>query len=185
MEIHAHSRGVLRPDPEWDPVLAIFYYLHNDWPCLEKPHGNTITGVLAINLTNGNNQNSPVKQATVKKSPLKSPENLGSPRKQRTPVKMTPRSPGKNASQGHLTNLIGQFLDDSGAKVDSDPRPFLEHCGLSDVIEVRKKNRRAPVAHVERKLSPEIFTLLIFVHSIFVVIYNVLFAVSKGCEYSL
>ena len=136
VEVHARSRGVLRPDPEWDPVLAVFYYLHNDWSCPEKVHGNTITGVLAVDLASCRGQTSPIKQATVKKSPLKSPANRGSPRKQHTPTKTVPRSPGKNAQRGHLTNLVGQFLDDSGAEVDDDPRSYLEHCGLSDTIQV-------------------------------------------------
>ncbi len=32
VELHAHTRGSLKPDPELDPVLAIFYFIHNDWP---------------------------------------------------------------------------------------------------------------------------------------------------------
>ena len=25
------TRAALRPDPEYDPVLAVFYHVHNDW----------------------------------------------------------------------------------------------------------------------------------------------------------
>jgi hypothetical protein len=32
MELHVHTRGKLRPDPDLDPVCAIFYALHSDIP---------------------------------------------------------------------------------------------------------------------------------------------------------
>ena len=51
VEVHVRSRGSLRPDPEFDPVLALFYYIHNDWP-LEDGGDNTRLGVLAIDIDN-------------------------------------------------------------------------------------------------------------------------------------
>ena len=47
VELHMHSRGSLRPDPEFDPVLAIFYYIHNDWPAAGGG-GNSHLGVIAM-----------------------------------------------------------------------------------------------------------------------------------------
>lgn len=32
-ELHVQTRGTKQPDPSHDAVLAVFYYIHNDWPC--------------------------------------------------------------------------------------------------------------------------------------------------------
>ena len=32
MELHFHTRGDLKPDPEYDPIRAIFYVVVNDVP---------------------------------------------------------------------------------------------------------------------------------------------------------
>ena len=70
VEIHVRTRGKLRPDPSLDPVLAIFYHVHNDWPLNsdDKNGGgrsdhsleNTRTGVIAIDLDRHRLKNLPV-----------------------------------------------------------------------------------------------------------------------------
>ena len=52
VELHVHTRASLKPDPEVDPILAVFYFIHRDWP---HPDGggaraNSRLGVLAIDL---------------------------------------------------------------------------------------------------------------------------------------
>lgn len=49
VELHIRTRSSLHPDPELDPVLAVFYYLHNDWP---TPSGdeNSQLGIIAIDI---------------------------------------------------------------------------------------------------------------------------------------
>ena len=57
VEVHAASRGDLRPDPEVDPVEAIFYSIFNDIP----PEKGTRreTGVLIVDAESANqNQDS-------------------------------------------------------------------------------------------------------------------------------
>lgn len=53
VELHVHTRGSLRPDPEIDPVLAIFYFIHCDWPRPDGASGpNSRLGVIAIDIDN-------------------------------------------------------------------------------------------------------------------------------------
>lgn len=53
VEVHVHTRGSLKPDPELDPVLAIFYFIHHDWPRPDGAAGpNTRLGVIAIDIHN-------------------------------------------------------------------------------------------------------------------------------------
>ncbi len=47
LELHARNRGSLKPDPEFDPVLAVFYYVHNDWSG-EDGESNCQLGVIAV-----------------------------------------------------------------------------------------------------------------------------------------
>lgn len=38
MELHVHTRGDLRPDPEYDEIKAIFFNIANDVPVIsDKP----------------------------------------------------------------------------------------------------------------------------------------------------
>lgn len=83
MELHVRTRASLRPDPEFDPILALFYYIHNDWPLPSSGMGggrgedNTRLGIIAIDVDNcgfGTSRNSsPMKTEAVKgeKSPTK------------------------------------------------------------------------------------------------------------------
>ncbi len=54
VEVHAHTRGCLKPDPEFDPILAVFYYVHNDWPSEDGSDRNTRLGLIAIDIHNSN-----------------------------------------------------------------------------------------------------------------------------------
>ena len=54
VEVHVRTRGNLKPDPEMDPILAIFYFIHNDWPSSNSAHpfkDNTRLGIIAVNIT--------------------------------------------------------------------------------------------------------------------------------------
>ena len=66
IEVHTRTRGYLRPDPDMDPILAIFYFIHNDWPlqhhdCL--PESNTRLGVIAIDIKDQTFPTSPLKRS--------------------------------------------------------------------------------------------------------------------------
>ena len=53
LELHTHTRGNLRPDPEFDPILAVCYYVHHDWPRADGAAGpNSQLGVIAIDIDN-------------------------------------------------------------------------------------------------------------------------------------
>ena len=117
IEIHVHTRGKLRPDPSLDPVLAIFYCVHNDWP-LPDNSVNTQCGVLAIDLINyplktipkasplrnrsPPNQNwSPAKGSPVKGTPIKGSLTKMSPAKVKSPIAdVAPSLTSNRASNG-------------------------------------------------------------------------------------
>ena len=88
VELHTRTRRSLRPDPECDPVLAIFYYVHHD-----RPHSGTawgqkqeIQGVIAIDIVNAGFQAIDIsRQKNGKALPRKQP--IRSPRKSVTPMK--------------------------------------------------------------------------------------------------
>ncbi|CAM1296166.1 REV3L (predicted) [Pycnogonum litorale] len=46
LEIHIETRGDLRPDPEFDAVLAIFYKIHQDVPA--RPNGEESCGIIVL-----------------------------------------------------------------------------------------------------------------------------------------
>ena len=52
MEVHAHTRGRLKPDPEFDPVLVVSYFVHHDWPREGYSERNSRLGVVAIDIHN-------------------------------------------------------------------------------------------------------------------------------------
>ena len=56
------TRGALRPDPDMDPILALFYFIHNDWPSQDHTHvqgTNTRLGVIVVDEPQG-----PLKETT-------------------------------------------------------------------------------------------------------------------------
>lgn len=56
-ELHVQTRGSKQPDPSSDAVLAVFYYIHNDWPLSgsvqdstrNHENSNVEVGVIALN----------------------------------------------------------------------------------------------------------------------------------------
>ncbi len=46
LEMHMRTRGDLRPDPEFDPICAAFYYITNDVP--DGDIDKTYTGVIIL-----------------------------------------------------------------------------------------------------------------------------------------
>ena len=55
--MHVHTRGSKQPDPSCDAVLAVFYFIHNDWPlpgnvqdsASGPENSNVEVGVIALN----------------------------------------------------------------------------------------------------------------------------------------
>lgn len=129
VEIHIRSRHGLKPDPEWDPVLVVFYHIHNDWST-DGWHSDSKVGVIAIDLNSGSVD---IASPAKRKSPNPSTPVKQSPNKH-TPVKQSPlkvQSPAKRL----LGQSSGQCGDDIVAD-DDVTRPYLNHCGLSPNIEV-------------------------------------------------
>lgn len=48
MELHARTRRDLEPDPEFDPICALFYCFTSDGS-LPDTDGNQLTGTIVIN----------------------------------------------------------------------------------------------------------------------------------------
>ena len=104
VELHVKTRGSLRPDPEWDPVLAIFYYIHHDYPQSNPAGGHpriSILGVIAIDIENSDFQTVHYsRQAKGKPSPRKQP--IKSPNKsprQQLPITSPAKSPRKQTTK--------------------------------------------------------------------------------------
>lgn len=122
VELHVHTRTSLKPDPEVDPILAVFYFIHHDWP---HPHGggaraNSRLGVVAIDLDSTN-------IATISgRGPNKATPNKGDVA---TPIK---------ASQASF-KLSHELSDCHVAFVQTAPSAgagYLSGCGLSSEVEV-------------------------------------------------
>ena len=166
VELHTRTRGSLRPDPECDPVLAVFYYLHNDWP-LADPGGreNSHLGVIAIDVENCNfkpvhssKQTAVGGGGTPRKSPTQSPRKqpmkspAPSPRKQpmkspakspqRQPIVSPTKSPAKASadSSAKMATGAGESAGDGGQgsrPLDSAlVQGYLDHCGVGRGVEV-------------------------------------------------
>ena len=124
IELHIRTRGGLKPDPEWDPVLVVFYYIHKDWRGQDQ-----LLGAIAIDLS-CNNITTPTKMKSPKKStPTKS-----------TPQKSTPKkfkgSPAK-ILMGDSSKKRPDDIEDIANFIDSDTEHrYLEHCGISTDINI-------------------------------------------------
>ena len=46
VELHMESRGDLRPDPDFDPIVCLFYTIHNDVPEGEM---QDVSGMIIVN----------------------------------------------------------------------------------------------------------------------------------------
>ena len=134
IELHVRTRSSLRPDPEFDPILAVFFFIHNDWPlsspsppdndggsCGGRGGGeNTRLGVIAIDVDNcGFKQfgNPSLKKGEVDKSPTKGPP----------PPAKTSSSPSPAKSQNLSHPSSSDFIR---------VRRYLDGCGLAGDIEV-------------------------------------------------
>ena len=55
--MHLHTRGSKQPDPTYDAIFAVFYFIHNDWPlpgnvgddAMDHDNSNVEVGVIALN----------------------------------------------------------------------------------------------------------------------------------------
>lgn len=57
LELHIETRQGLRPDPEFDVVVALFYTITNDVP-IESPTPEILTGAIVIDSDAESNRNS-------------------------------------------------------------------------------------------------------------------------------
>lgn len=120
VELHIRTRGSLKPDPEWDPVLTIFYYVHHDYPHSSLGGHSKISflGVIAIDMKNSNFQTVHSSKQTKGKSstrkpspwqqiPTKSP--VKSPKKQ--PIKLSDDKVPQNGAANFQQSTTNQDKD--------------------------------------------------------------------------
>ena len=129
VELHIRTRSSLRPDPECDPILAVFYHIHNDWPAAGGDDGeeNVQLGVIAIDVDNCH-FSSPVKG---KKGDGESRERGKSPMKEE---KLPPRSPTKGATA--LKSPARETLSPLGSSFGAEAGEYLAHCGVSSDVAI-------------------------------------------------
>lgn len=161
VELHIRTRGDLRPDPEWDPVLTIFYYIHHDYP-----HSNPgehskkpPLGVIAIDIQNSGFQAVHTsKQIRGKQSPRKRPIRSSeiSPRQQlpitslaKSPKKRPIKSPDNQVSLNEATKQSQKTADGGCVPGDSGvqslrtlnypvvAKGYLSGCVSGDDVEVK------------------------------------------------
>ena len=160
VELHTRTRGSLRPDPEWDPVLAIFYYIHHDCPrSIPGRHPrnleNSHLGVIAIDVENCNfttvHSSRLVKgKASPKKQPIKSPDKSPRQRSKKSPAKSPTtrpiKSPAKSPSNQSNTSprmspnqSRGQSSRTLNSSTSATTRGYLCGCvgGRGGGVEVR------------------------------------------------
>ena len=107
VEPHIRTRGCLKPDPECDPVLSVFYYIHHDYlpqnfdGQSEKKISQNHIGVIAIDIENCGFQGVHVSRDTKKNA---------SPRK--LPVS---KHPHVDLSSNRPTTLSDQSHNDDSA----------------------------------------------------------------------
>ena len=139
LELHVRTRGKLKPDPEWDPILAAFYHVHNDWPSRDGNHDNDDNnyplGIIAIDIAKcgftGARQ-SPNKKASDGAQSHGANSARFSPKKgRRSPSKAPPLTlPATDDTTG--VGGGGSGADAISGSVSS----YLHHCGLSAEEEV-------------------------------------------------
>lgn len=130
VELHVRTRALLRPDPEFDPVLAVFYYIHNDWPLPSGDGGshgnNTELGIIAIDVDNAGfrqslmGKHSPVKTDSSKGERLQEKGSISClKQKSPSPLKSPTLSPSAGGSNSSASQpRIKQFLDGCGLATD-------------------------------------------------------------------
>jgi len=138
VELHIRTRGSLRPDPECDPILAIFYYIYNDWPAGGSDKAeNDCLGVLAIDVDKYH-FGSPVKRRRGEgetetkedkgKSLVKNVQKTKSPSKSPAKSLPVPKSPAKEPPSSPLRS--------TDTASSGEVRSYLARCGISSVVDV-------------------------------------------------
>ena len=115
MEAHTHTRGKLKPDPEFDPVLALFYFVHHDWPSCsdDSNRENSRLGIILIDIDNsgftsfiGKPYNTTAATPTIGATPTKARATV-TPTKGTTPTKAgdtaTPTKGSEEERDGNAT----------------------------------------------------------------------------------
>ena len=139
IELHIETRASLQPDPEFDPILAVFYFIHNDWPLPSGEgsgchgdgcgsHGdNTELGVIAIDIDNAGFK----RCHTGKPSPLK-PES-GQSQEGKTSTSHSTRN-----SPSPLKSPVALSPSPAAPSIGSSPQiqRFLDGCGLEANLKV-------------------------------------------------
>ena len=135
VELHVRTRASLRPDPEFDPVLAIFYFIHNDWLLPSGGGGdrshdnNTELGIIAVDVDNAGFRQSLVgKPSPVKPKGSKGERSQG-------------KGPASHPKQKSPSPLKSPTLSPlAGGSTSSSPqlriKRFLDGCGLATEIKV-------------------------------------------------
>ena len=122
VELHIRTRSSLRPDPECDPILAVFYYIHNDWPGAGGGgEENAQLGVMAIDVDTCN-FSSPVKGKKEDRESRGRGE------------KLPPKSPTKGATT--LKSPAEEALSPLGASFAGEVGDYLAHCGISSDVAI-------------------------------------------------
>lgn len=125
VELHVRTRGNLKPDPEMDPILAVFYFIHNDWPSSNSTHplkDNTRLGVIAVNITNQtfmSHTSTNHKHGTVHKNDIQE-------------VHAHDSVASKQQYTGHNNSAAKDGGDEEVQLVDG----YLANCGISTDVEI-------------------------------------------------
>ena len=132
VELHIRTRGSLRPDPECDPILAIFYYIHNDWPAAGGDRAeNARLGVLAIDIDSCH-FGSPVKGRRGEGET----DTKGDKRKS-VKTKSPSKSPAKILTGSKFpVKVPSSALRTTDALLSGDVRSYLTRCGISSVVDI-------------------------------------------------
>ena len=125
VELHIRTRSSLRPDPECDPILAVFYYIHNDWPGAGGGgEENAQLGVMAIDVDDCHFS-----------SPVKGKKGDGESRgRGKSGEKLPPRSPTKGATA--LKSPVREALSPLGVSFAGEAGDYLAHCGISSDVAI-------------------------------------------------
>lgn len=153
IELHVRTRGSLRPDPECDPVLAIFYYIHHDYPTsnFDGQSRKNLTGVIAIDIENCGFQATVHASRVIKNassSPRKRPKS--SPNKQSL-VDSKTTSPIGTLDRKHQPTAGSDGSDTAPRTLPplAVARGYLSGCGQSD----RGGEEEVEVEYVESELE--------------------------------
>ena len=137
VELHVRTRGSLRPDPEWDPVLTLFYYIHHDYPHSNfdgqsaKFFQKDLQGVVAIDIKNCGFQAIHVSRETKKNSsPRKQPNN--SPNKKPLVDSNSPITTPDKKMPEKLTSISAG----PGGQSSQTTRGYLSGCVSGEGVEV-------------------------------------------------